>query len=81
MEFLAFLQLRLFVAMGWHMQALVVSWYVYAPVSYTHLDVYKRQGQTNSAYGWQAHMLAHQGRIAAAHEQFDQGEGLSLIHI
>lgn len=29
-EFLAFLQLRLFVAMGWHMQALVVSWYVYA---------------------------------------------------
>lgn len=30
MEFLAFLQLRLFVAMGWHMQALVVSWYVYA---------------------------------------------------
>ncbi|HLP27321.1 MAG TPA: MFS transporter [Candidatus Didemnitutus sp.] len=30
MEFLAFLQLRLFLAMGWHMQALVVSWYVYA---------------------------------------------------
>ncbi len=30
MEFIAFLQLRLFVAMGWHMQALVVSWYVYA---------------------------------------------------
>lgn len=29
-EFLAFLQLRLFVAMGWHMQALVVGWYVYA---------------------------------------------------
>ncbi len=29
-EFRAFLQLRLFVAMGWHMQALVVSWYVYA---------------------------------------------------
>jgi MFS family permease len=30
MQFLSFLQLRLFVAMGWHMQALVVSWYVYA---------------------------------------------------
>lgn len=29
-EYLAFLQLRFFVAMGWHMQALVVSWYVYA---------------------------------------------------
>lgn len=29
-QFLAFLQLRLFVAMGWHMQALVVGWYVYA---------------------------------------------------
>lgn len=29
-EFRAFLQLRLFVAMGWHMQALVVGWYVYA---------------------------------------------------
>jgi len=30
MEFLSFLQLRLFLAMGWHMQALVVSWYVYS---------------------------------------------------
>lgn len=29
-EFLAFIQLRFFLAMGWHMQALVVSWYVYA---------------------------------------------------
>lgn len=29
-QFFAFLQLRLFVAMGWHMQALVVGWYVYA---------------------------------------------------
>ncbi|MBU3740935.1 MAG: MFS transporter, partial [Candidatus Kapabacteria bacterium] len=29
-EFLAFLQLRFFLAMGWHMQALVVSWYIYA---------------------------------------------------
>jgi MFS family permease len=29
-EFLAFIQLRFFLAMGWHMQALVVGWYVYA---------------------------------------------------
>lgn len=29
-EFRSFLQLRLFVAMGWHMQALVVGWFVYA---------------------------------------------------
>jgi len=29
-EFIAFLQLRFFLAIGWHMQALVVSWYVYA---------------------------------------------------
>jgi MFS family permease len=29
-EFLAFLQLRFFVAVAWHMQALVVSWYVYS---------------------------------------------------
>ncbi len=28
-EFLAFLQLRFFIAVAWHMQALVVSWYVY----------------------------------------------------
>ncbi|MBU3698756.1 MAG: MFS transporter [Candidatus Kapabacteria bacterium] len=28
-EFLAFLQLRFFMAVAWHMQALVVSWYVY----------------------------------------------------
>lgn len=29
-EFLAFLQLRFLVAVAWHMQALVVSWYVYS---------------------------------------------------
>lgn len=29
-EFVAFLQLRFFLAIGWHMQALIVSWYVYA---------------------------------------------------
>lgn len=28
-EFIAFLQLRYFLAAGWHMQALIVSWYVY----------------------------------------------------
>lgn len=35
-------------------------------------------GQTNSAYGWQAHMLAHQGRIAAAHEQFQLGIRMAM---
>jgi MFS family permease len=29
-EFLAFLQLRFFLAVAWHMQALIVSWYVYS---------------------------------------------------
>lgn len=29
-EFLSFLQLRFFVATGWHMQALIVSWFIYA---------------------------------------------------
>lgn len=29
-EFLAFLQLRFFIAVAWHMQALIVSWYVYS---------------------------------------------------
>lgn len=29
-EFIAFLQLRFFIAVGWHMQALIVSWYVYS---------------------------------------------------
>ena len=29
-EFVAFLQLRFFIAVAWHMQALVVSWYVYS---------------------------------------------------
>lgn len=29
-EFLAFLQLRFFLAIGWHMQALIVSWYIYS---------------------------------------------------
>jgi tetratricopeptide (TPR) repeat protein len=30
-------------------------------------------GQTNSAYGWRAHVLASQGRVADAHEQFQLG--------
>ncbi|MGE3959727.1 MAG: protein kinase [Vicinamibacterales bacterium] len=30
-------------------------------------------GQTNAAYGWQAHALAHRGQTAAAHEQFQLG--------
>jgi tetratricopeptide (TPR) repeat protein len=30
-------------------------------------------GQTNAAYGWQAHVLASQGKISAAHEQFRVG--------
>ncbi|MGC4080996.1 MAG: hypothetical protein QM736_02520 [Vicinamibacterales bacterium] len=30
-------------------------------------------GQTNAAYGWQAHVLASQGKLAAAHEQFQLG--------
>ncbi|MBS1819312.1 MAG: protein kinase [Acidobacteria bacterium] len=30
-------------------------------------------GQTNAAYGWQAHVLANRGQIAAAHEQFQLG--------
>jgi tetratricopeptide (TPR) repeat protein len=30
-------------------------------------------GETNAAYGWQAHASAFSGRVAAAHEQFRQG--------
>lgn len=30
-------------------------------------------GQTNAAYGWQAHTLAFAGRIGAAHEEFRLG--------
>lgn len=30
-------------------------------------------GQTNAAYGWQAHVLASAGRIVDAHEQFQLG--------
>ena len=30
-------------------------------------------GQTNAAYGWQAHVLANRGQIEAAHDQFQLG--------
>ena len=30
-------------------------------------------GQTNAAYGWQAHVLAQRGKLVAAHEQFQIG--------
>ncbi|HUR34989.1 MAG TPA: protein kinase [Vicinamibacterales bacterium] len=35
-------------------------------------------GQTNAAYGWEAHVLASRGRIAAAHEQFQLGMKMAL---
>ncbi len=34
--------------------------------------------QTNSAYGWQAHASAHEGRVKDAHDQFRRGIQLSL---
>ncbi len=35
-------------------------------------------GQTNAAYGWQAHVLASEGKIAAAHEQFQLGSTAAM---
>jgi tetratricopeptide (TPR) repeat protein len=35
-------------------------------------------GETNAAFGWQAHASAAAGRIAAAHEQFRRGIQMSL---
>lgn len=35
-------------------------------------------GQTNAAYGWQAHVLASQGKISAAHEQFRLGAAAAM---
>ena len=43
-----------------------------APVSYTHLDVYKRQGQQGGA---EAEALQHGGGLVT------EGQELSLIHI
>jgi tetratricopeptide (TPR) repeat protein len=34
-------------------------------------------GETNAAFGWQAHTLAFGGRVTAAHEQFSRGVQLS----
>jgi eukaryotic-like serine/threonine-protein kinase len=34
--------------------------------------------QTSSAYGWQAHALAAEGRVKAAHEQYGRGIQMSL---
>ncbi len=35
-------------------------------------------GQTNVAYGWQAHAFASAGKLAAAHEQFQLGARMAL---
>ncbi len=35
-------------------------------------------GETNSAFGWQAHTLAFGGQVTAAHEQFRRGIQMSL---
>jgi tetratricopeptide (TPR) repeat protein len=35
-------------------------------------------GQTNAAYGWQAHVLSAEGKAAAAHEQFQLGISTAL---
>jgi tetratricopeptide (TPR) repeat protein len=35
-------------------------------------------GQTNAAYGWQGHVLASQGKLSAAHEQFRLGATAAL---
>jgi tetratricopeptide (TPR) repeat protein len=35
-------------------------------------------GQTNAAYGWQAHALAAKGKVSAAHEQFRLGSTLAM---
>lgn len=35
-------------------------------------------GQTNAAYGWQAHVLASRGRLAEAHQEFQLGARTAL---
>ena len=50
----------------------VFEWYDFYPVSYTHLDVYKRQGLTQAQLGDLRHGFVRQGARAA---------DLSLIHI
>ncbi|MFN7980974.1 MAG: protein kinase [Vicinamibacterales bacterium] len=35
-------------------------------------------GQTNAAYGWQAHALASRGKLQAAHEQFQLGMRMAM---
>jgi tetratricopeptide (TPR) repeat protein len=35
-------------------------------------------GETNAAFGWQAHTSAFEGRVAVAHEQFRRGIQMSL---
>ncbi len=35
-------------------------------------------GQTNVAYGWQAHALSSAGKLAAAHEQFQLGARMAM---
>lgn len=34
-------------------------------------------GQTNAAYGWQGHVLAHEGKLAASMEQFSLGSRMA----
>jgi eukaryotic-like serine/threonine-protein kinase len=43
-----------------------------------HLNASVGLGETNAAFGWQAHSFAFGGRIAAAHEQFRRGIQMAL---
>ena len=55
------------------------------PVSYTHLDVYKRQGpvadQGGPLYRLAHHAIAHAVSLGAGEHEFAIGDILSLIHI
>ena len=63
--------------------ALSISATTRAPraVSYTHLDVYKRQGQFHVVLIGQAAAVDHDGGVAAGDAGLDALQRLSLIHI
>ena len=55
---------------------------IYSAVSYTHLDVYKRQGLTGPDAGLKPALVRHPLRLVRQQQiQWRCDQGLSLIHI
>jgi tetratricopeptide (TPR) repeat protein len=64
---------------GIHRMAYLLAWLERDTAAMTrHFEASIGVRQTNSAYGWQAHAAAAEGRVSAAHDHFRRGVQLAL---